>query len=73
VAPGWPSPRDFGADARDRVGIRLFLCRSDDLELAILLHRSYRVLNRDYAMFDFRGVALSEASLKPVGTCVYAV
>ena len=64
VAVGQPSGRDFGADARHCVGVRVLLCRRDDFELDVLLHRTYRFLDPDCGVFGRCGMALAEAKLK---------
>ena len=46
---------------RPRVGVRPLLCRHRGCELEIPLYHADRFLNRDYIMFDGRGMAFSEA------------
>jgi hypothetical protein len=48
---------------RGTVGVRCLLCRNHACELEIPLYPSYRILNRDYRVFDCGGVAVSEDRL----------
>ena len=65
MAARWPSGSDFGAHARRDVGVRPLLRRHNGCELEISLYHTHRFLNRDYIMFDYSGMAFSEANLKP--------
>lgn len=56
-----PSGSDFGAHARHCVGVRPLLCHHHGCKLEIPLYPTHRFLNRDYTMFDCRGMAFSEA------------
>jgi hypothetical protein len=47
------------------MGSRSLLCRHHGCELAIPLFPPYRFFNRDYSVFDYGGMAFSEANLKP--------
>jgi hypothetical protein len=56
-----PSGSHFGAHAQHYVDVRILLCRYHGCELEISFYPTHRVLNRDYIMFDYSGMAFSEA------------
>lgn len=64
VAVGWRCGRDYRAHARHCLGLPPLLCRGHSPELEILLCDPTRFFVFDYDLFDFGGLAFSEASAK---------
>jgi hypothetical protein len=46
------------------MGFRYLFCRHHGCELELPFYAAYCFLNRDYRLFDYGGVAFSEANLK---------
>ena len=63
MATGRSSTPDLGGHARNRVGARHMLCRCNDRDFQIRLHRPDRLFEPDLTLFDGGSVAFSEASL----------